>query len=113
MEQNGVGLSEKKVRKLHQVVGLLIGAYGPPDRRGRRKTGRTIRLVGHMRAEHIEHARAELTNCRGATALDLNELTLADVEAVRRFLVGAERSGGVRHCAPFIREGMAREADRR
>jgi len=66
-----------------------------------------------MRAEHIEHARAELTNCRGATALDLNELTLADVEAVR-FLVGAERSGsGVRHCAPFIREGMAREADRR
>jgi len=113
MEQNGVGLSEKKVRKLHQVVGLLVGAYGPPDRRGRRKTGRTIRLVGHMRAEHIEHARAELTNCRGATALDLNELTPADVEAVR-FLVGAERSGsGVRHCAPFIREGMAREADRR
>jgi len=47
MEQNGVGLSEKKVRKLHQVVGLLVGAYGPPDRRGRRKTGRTIRLVGH------------------------------------------------------------------
>jgi len=65
-----------------------------------------------MRAEHIEHARAELTNCRGATALDLNELTLADVEAVR-FLVGERSGSGVRHCAPFIREGMAREADRR
>jgi hypothetical protein len=73
--------------------------------------GTTIRLIGRMRAEHVEHVRAEIAS-RAATALDLDELTLADVDAIR-FLVTAERQGIVlQHCAPFIREWMSREADR-
>ena len=73
--------------------------------------GSTIRLIGHMQAEHIAHVRAEIAS-RTPAALDLDELTLADVDAVR-FLVTAERQGIVmQHCAPFIREWMAREADR-
>ena len=76
-----------------------------------RKEGTTIRLIGRMRAEHIEHVRAELTASRTPTALDLDELRLADVDAIR-FLAAAERQGVVlRHCAPFIREWMAREAE--
>jgi hypothetical protein len=44
-------------------------------------------------------------------ALDLDELRLADVDAIR-FLAAAERQGVIlRHCAPFIREWMAREAE--
>ena len=76
-----------------------------------REDGSTIRLIGHMRAEHVEHVRAELNVNRAPAALDLDELRLADVDAIR-FLAAAERQGVVlRHCAPFIREWMAREAE--
>ena len=72
----------------------------------------TIRLIGRMRAEHVEHVRAEIAASRAPAELDLDELILADVDAVR-FLVTAERQGIVlQHCAPFIREWMHREADR-
>lgn len=74
--------------------------------------GTTIRLIGHMRAEHVAHVRAEIAASRVPTVLDLDEVTLADVEAVR-FLVASERQGiALHHCAPFIREWMNREADR-
>ncbi len=76
-----------------------------------REDGTTIRLIGRMRAEHVEHVRAEIASSRAPTALDMDEVTLADVDAVR-FLVSAERQGVVlQHCAPFIREWMVREAD--
>ena len=76
-----------------------------------REEGTTIRLIGRMRAEHIEPVRAEIASSRSPTALDLDEVTLADVDAVR-FLLGAEREGiALRHCAPFIREWMSREAN--
>jgi hypothetical protein len=72
--------------------------------------GTTIRLIGRMRAEHIESVRAEIAASRTPTALDLDEVTLADVDAVR-FLAATERDGiALRRCAPFIREWMAREA---
>ena len=77
-----------------------------------REDGTTVRLIGRMRAEHVEHVSAEIAASRAPAALDLDELTLADVDAVR-FLVTAERQGIVlQHCAPFIREWMSREADR-
>ena len=72
----------------------------------------TIHLIGHMQAEHIPHVRAEIAASRVPPVLDLDEVMLADVEAVR-FLVAAEREGMILHrCAPFIREWMSREADR-
>ena len=77
-----------------------------------REDGTTIRLVGRMRAEHIEPVRAELAVSRAPTALDLDEVTLADVDAIR-FLVTTEREGvALQHCAPFIREWITREANR-
>lgn len=73
--------------------------------------GTTIRLIGRMRAEHVDHVRAEIATSRAPTTLDLDEVTLADVEVVR-FLVAAEREGMIlHHCAPFIREWMTRETD--
>jgi len=75
-----------------------------------REEGTTIRLMGRMRAEHVQHVRAEIAASRAPIALNLDEVTLADVEAVR-FLVGLEQQGVVlQHCAPFIREWMTREA---
>jgi hypothetical protein len=76
-----------------------------------REDGSTIRLIGRMRAEHVEHVRAELAASRTPSVLDLDDLRLADVDAIR-FLAAAERQGVVlRHCAPFIREWMARETE--
>jgi hypothetical protein len=76
-----------------------------------RDEGTTIRLIGRMRAEHVEPVRAEIAACRALAALDLDELFLADVDAIR-FLVAAERQGiALHHCAPFIREWMSRESD--
>jgi hypothetical protein len=77
-----------------------------------REDGTTIRLIGRMRAEHIEPVRAEIAVSSAPAALDLDELTLADVDAVR-FLATAEREGtALQHCAPFIREWITREAER-
>jgi hypothetical protein len=77
-----------------------------------REDGTTIRLIGHVRAEHIEPLRAEITASRPPTALDLDEVTMADVGAVR-FLAAAEREGvALQRCAPFIREWMAGEVGR-
>jgi len=76
-----------------------------------REDGSTIRLIGHMRTEHVEHVRAELTVNRAPIAFDLDELRLADLDAIL-FLAAAERQGVIlRHCAPFIREWMARETE--
>jgi hypothetical protein len=77
-----------------------------------REDGTTIRLIGRMRAEHIEPVRAELAVSRAPTSLDLDEVTLADIDAIR-FLGNAEREGvALQHCAPFIREWITREANR-
>jgi hypothetical protein len=54
---------------------------------------------------------AELATNRSPTTLDLDDLRLADVAAIR-FLAAAERQGVVlQHCAPFVREWMARETE--
>jgi len=75
-----------------------------------REDGTTIRLIGRMRAEHIAPVREEIAASRAPTALDLDEVTLTDIDAVR-FLGAAERDGIVlQHCAPFIREWIARES---
>src|SRR5258708_19112766 len=77
-----------------------------------KEDGTTIRLIGHMQAEHIAHVRAEMAASRVPTVLDLDEVTLADVEAVR-FLVAAQPGGkGLPRLAPLIRRGMSRGAHR-
>ena len=67
-----------------------------------------IRLSGEFRSDHLDQVKAEIE--RGATvALDLEEVDLVDVEAVR-FLIAREAEGvSLLHCSPFIREWMLRE----
>src|SRR5262245_39348063 len=69
----------------------------------------TLRLIGYFRAEHLEAMQAQLENSGPRTVLDLDEVTLVDVEVVR-FLGGCEAAGmTLRHCSPYIREWIARE----
>ena len=72
----------------------------------------TIRLIGHMRAEHLEELKAQMKGRGAGIVLDLEEVTLVDVEVVR-FLIKCEEAGGtVLHSAPYIREWMICEKDR-
>jgi hypothetical protein len=69
----------------------------------------TLRLIGHLHAEHLEALKAELESNGPRTVLDLDQVTLVDVEVVR-FLGGCEAAGiAVLHGPPYIREWIARE----
>jgi hypothetical protein len=72
----------------------------------------TIRLIGYIQSEHLEELKAQMKGSGAGIVLDLEEVTLVDVEVVR-FLIVCEAEGGtVLHSAPYIREWMMREKDR-
>ena len=67
-----------------------------------------IRLSGEFRSDHLDQVKAEIERS-GPAALDLEEVDLVDVEAVR-FLNALVKEGiSVQHCSPYIREWMLRE----
>ena len=72
-----------------------------------RKT--VIRLSGRLQAEHVDELKTQLTGAPSGMALDLEAVTLVDVEVVR-FLNACEESGvELLHCCRYIREWMLRE----
>ena len=69
----------------------------------------TLRLIGHLQAAHLEALQAQLEGNGPRTVLDLDQVTLVDVEVVR-FLGTCEKAGtALLHCPPYIREWIARE----
>jgi hypothetical protein len=69
----------------------------------------TLRLSGRINSGDLQDVREEIAGRRGVIVLDLDEVMLVDVEAVR-FLKAAEREGVVlRNCPAFIREWVTRE----
>jgi hypothetical protein len=69
-----------------------------------------IRLSGEVRSDRLDQVRAEI-NREGPVTLDLEEVSLVDVDAVR-FLNAMEDEGiFVLHCSPYIREWMVRERE--
>jgi len=69
-----------------------------------------LRLVGRMRAVDLDSVSNHI-RALGATWLDLEEVSLVDVESVR-FLVSCEAAGmEVRHCPRYVREWMRGEAN--
>src|SRR5580693_6504157 len=67
-----------------------------------------LRLSGEFRSHHLDQVKAEIS--RGEPiALDLEEVDLVDIEAIR-FLNAREDEGiSVLHCSPYIQEWMSRE----
>jgi len=69
----------------------------------------TIRLMGRIRSEHLQELKEQLATAGSKVVLDLDEVTLVDVEVVR-FLGAREAEGAeVLSCSPYIREWMLRE----
>ena len=74
------------------------------------KRGIRIRLSGEFRSNRLDQVEAEIDR-GGPVALDLEEVDLVDIEAVR-FLNAREDEGiSVLHCSPYIKEWMLRERE--
>ena len=68
-----------------------------------------MRLIGQIQSAYLEELKAQIEGSGPGIVLDLDEVTLVDVEVVR-FLGGCEAKGmTLLHCPPYIREWILRE----
>jgi hypothetical protein len=73
--------------------------------------GTTIRLIGRMQAEHLGELEKQLHESGPAVRLELDEVTLVDVECVR-FLGACEiRGATLLNCSQYIRDWIDKERD--
>jgi hypothetical protein len=69
----------------------------------------TIRLIGRIRVEILEELRAQIKGSGIPVVLDLEDVSLVDVDAVR-FLGECQAEGiGLIHCSPYINDWIATE----
>jgi hypothetical protein len=67
-----------------------------------------LQLSGEFRTHHLDQVKAEIS-LGEPTVLDLEEVDLVDIEAIR-FLNAREDEGiAVLHSSPYIQEWMSRE----
>ena len=72
--------------------------------------GRTVvRLIGRVQSECLAEIEAQLEVAKPRPTLDLEEVTLVDIWAVRFLSVCAQGGIELLHCAPYIRHWMASE----
>ena len=68
-----------------------------------------IRLIGRMRREHIEELKAQIKAWGTSVTLDLNEISLVDVDVIR-FLAACQTEGiALVHCSRYISNWIAKE----
>ena len=73
----------------------------------------TLRLIGRIESECLDELQAQVGRHRPRLVLDLDEVTLVDLGGVR-FLVAGEGDGiELVNCAPYIRDWISGERDRR
>ena len=71
----------------------------------------TIRLIGRVQAEHLAELETQIKESGSKIVLDLEELNLVDVEAVR-FLGSCEAAGvTLVNCSSYIRDWIGKERD--
>jgi hypothetical protein len=68
-----------------------------------------IKLIGRLRAEYLPELKTRIETSRRRIVLEMNEVTLVDVESVR--FLGNDETQGVelRHCPAYIREWIVQE----
>jgi anti-anti-sigma regulatory factor len=73
--------------------------------------GTILRLIGRMRAEHFPELEKQISESESKIVLDLEELNLVDVEAVR-FLGMCEAQGvTLLNCSAYIRDWIGKKRD--
>ena len=74
--------------------------------------GTTVRLIGRVRAEDLLEVARQIETSGQSAVLQLDEVTLVDVDVVR-FLNRCETEGvQLVSCPPYVREWMSREQNR-
>jgi anti-anti-sigma regulatory factor len=69
----------------------------------------TLRLIGRMRREHIEELKTQIKAGGTNVALDLNEVSLVDLDVIR-FLAKCQTEGvSLVHCSRYINNWIAKE----
>ena len=72
--------------------------------------GTTLKLIGRIRAEHLDELKGQIATS-APSVLELREVTLVDVDAVR-FLSTYESEGiQLLNCSAYIREWIVRERE--
>jgi anti-anti-sigma regulatory factor len=70
-----------------------------------------IRLIGRIQAEHLAELEKQVGESESKIVLDLEEVNLVDVEAIR-FLGMCEAQGvTLLNCSPYIRDWIGKERD--
>ena len=72
----------------------------------------TIRLIGRMQSEHLEELQKQIHESGPAITLNLEEVTLVDVEIVRFLGTCEARGTTLLNCSPYIRDWIAKEHGR-
>ena len=69
----------------------------------------TLRLIGRMRREHIEELKAQIKAGGASVTLDLNEVSLVDLDVIR-FLATCQTEGiSLVQCSRYIYNWIAKE----
>lgn len=71
----------------------------------------TIELIGHIGAEILPELKAQIDAAGRDLVLDMSEVTLVDLEAVRLLVDCQARGIQLRGCSAYIREWIAREKE--
>ena len=71
----------------------------------------TIRLIGRMRAEHLSELEKQIRESESKIVLDLEELNLVDVEAIRSLGMCETQGVTLLNCSPYIRDWIGKERD--
>jgi ABC-type transporter Mla MlaB component len=72
----------------------------------------TLRISGRVESEQLLELRAQIDGCASLPRLDLEELNLVDLAAIR-FLLRCQAEGiDIVHCPLYIQEWMLREQRR-
>jgi anti-anti-sigma regulatory factor len=69
----------------------------------------TIRLIGRMRAEHVTEVQKQIEASGPTVTLDLEDVTLVDVQVVRFLGACVTRGIALRNGPPYISDWIARE----
>ena len=72
-----------------------------------------LRLIGQIRSEYLEELKSQINSSGPRAVLDLDEVTLVDVNVVRFLGVCQAQGIKVLNSSPYIREWMFREQDRK
>jgi anti-anti-sigma regulatory factor len=73
--------------------------------------GTIIKLMGRIRAEHLDELKAQISASVPKIVLELGEVSLVDADVVR-FLITCESEGiQLLNCSAYIREWIVRERE--